>query len=53
MKYLLVTLIFLTSFVSANNLISSPKISINDNGLRVIELNIKESNIDDDDIKLF
>ena len=53
MKYLLVTLIFLTSFVSANNLISSPKISINDNGLRVIEINIKESNIDDDDIKLF
>lgn len=53
MKYLLVTLIFLTSFVSANTLISSPKISINDNGLRVIELNIKESNIDDDDIKLF
>jgi FimV-like protein len=53
MKYLLATLIFLTSFVSANNLISSPKISINDNGLRVIELNIKESNIDDNDIKLF
>ena len=53
MKYLLATLIFLTSFVSANDLISSPKISINDNGLRVIELNIKESNIDDNDIKLF
>jgi len=53
MKYLLVTLIFLTSFVSANNLISSPKISINENGLRVIELNIKESNIDDNDIQLF
>ena len=53
MKYLLVTLIFLTSFVSANNLISSPKISINDNGLRVIELNIKESNVDDNDIELF
>ena len=53
MKYLLVTLIFITSFVSANNLISSPKISINDNGLRVIELNIKESNIDDNDIQLF
>ena len=52
MKYLLVTLIFLTSFVSANNLISSPKISINENGLRVIELNIKESNIDDNDIQL-
>lgn len=53
MKYLLATLIFLTSFVSANNLISSPKISINENGLRVIELNIKESNIDDNDIQLF
>ena len=53
MKYLLVTLIFLTTFVSANNLISSPKISINENGLRVIELNIKESNIDDNDIQLF
>lgn len=53
MKYLLATLIFLTSFVSANDLISSPKISINDNGLRVIELNIKGSNIDDNDIKLF
>jgi FimV-like protein len=53
MKYLLATLIFFTSFVSANNLISSPKISINENGLRVIELNIKESNIDDNDIKLF
>ena len=53
MKYLLATLIFLTSSVSANNLISSPKISINENGLRVIELNIKESNIDDNDIQLF
>ena len=53
MKYLLVTIIFLTSFVSANNLISSPKISINENGLRVIEVNIKESNIDDNDIQLF
>ena len=53
MKYLLVTLIFLTSFVSASNLISSPKISINENGLRVIEFNIKESNIDDNDIQLF
>jgi len=53
MKYLLATLIFFTSLVSADNLISSPKLSINDNGLRVIELNIKESNIDDEDIKLF
>jgi len=53
MKYLLATLIFFTSLVSADNLISSPKLSINDNGLRVIELNIKGSNIDDEDIKLF
>ena len=53
MKYLLATLILFTSLVSADNLISSPKLSINDNGLRVIELNIKGSNIDDEDIKLF
>ena len=52
MRYLLTTLLFISSVAYADSLISSPKISINDSGLRLIELNIRDSNINDEDIKL-
>ena len=38
MKYLLTSLFFITTSISADSLLSSPKISLNDAGLRVIEL---------------
>ena len=52
MKYLLASLFFVVSTISADSLISSPKISTNETGLRVIELKIKDNNLNDKDIKL-
>ena len=52
MKYLLTSLFFITTSISADSLLSSPKISLNDAGLRVIELKVKDTNLDDEDIQL-
>ena len=52
MKYLLTSLFFITTSISAESLLSSPKISVNDAGLRVIELKVKDTNLDDEDIQL-
>ncbi|MDA9842053.1 hypothetical protein N9C57_00375 [Gammaproteobacteria bacterium] len=52
MKYLLSSLFFITTSISADSLLSSPKISLNDAGLRVIELKVKDTNLDDEDIQL-
>ena len=52
MKYLLASLFFVISTISADSLISSPKITTNETGLRVIELKIKDNNLNDKDIKL-
>ena len=52
MKYLLTSLFFITTSISAESLLSSPKISLNDAGLRVIELKVKDTNLDDEDIQL-
>jgi len=52
MKYLLTSLFFITTSISAESLLSSPKISLNDAGLRVIELKVKDTNLDDKDIQL-
>ena len=52
MKYLLSYLFFITTSISADSLLSSPKISLNDAGLRVIELKVKDTNLDDKDIQL-
>ena len=52
MKYLLASLFFITTSISADSLLSSPKISLNDAGLRVIELKVKDTNLDDEDIQL-
>ena len=52
MKYLLTSLFFITTSISADSLLSSPKISVNDAGLRVIELKVKDTNLDDEDIQL-
>ena len=52
MKYLLSSLLFITTSISADSLLSSPKISLNDAGLRVIELKVKDTNLDDEDIQL-
>ena len=52
MKYLLTSLFFITTSISAESLLSSPKISVNDAGLRVIELKVKDTNLDDKDIQL-
>ena len=52
MKYLLTSLFFITTSISADSLLSSPKISLNNAGLRVIELKVKDTNLDDEDIQL-
>lgn len=52
MKYLLTSLFFIATSINADSLLSSPKISLNDAGLRVIELKVKDTNLDDEDIQL-
>ena len=52
MKYLLTSLFFIATSINADSLLSSPKISLNDEGLRVIELKVKDTNLDDEDIQL-